>query len=287
MILYNDMDEVFDTGMISMPDKNNIVKHIKLPMYYERKLFYDVIKDANGKSSWMITGEGIKYKLRHKLKSIEVMVEQFDKWRRDMSSHNLFFPKDKEYLYDKYVNEFNDLLDGRDLKEFVIYILCYKGRIRPENGDYNLRSFVVREYSPVQDYFDIVYNYTHCSYKKLFGSKFVTDKDLGDKNEGFSLSAQNFINFVDMFQMINGFRLSLKDSTYNKMTKMYRFGLMVDVDYFASEHVINDKVLPEFKNFDKMYGIWTESLKYKNINKQKVYDLKEDLKDKLKKFTNN
>lgn len=285
MVLYNDMEKVFETGMISMPDKNNVVKHTKLPMYYERKLFYEVLKDADGKSYWQITSEGIKYKLVHKLKSIEVMVQKFKDWEINMKGRMMVVDDevdDIENWYREHYDKFNELLGERSIRDFVIYLLCYKGRIKPDDGNYNLDSFVMKQYLPMQDYYEIVYNYTHSSYKKLFGSKFVTDKNLGDKNEGFSLSTQNFLSWSDTFEQMYGFRPSLKDISLSPSNKSYRFGRMVAIDLFAYKHVIDENTLSQFKDFDKMYSIWCDSLKYSNVNKNKVHDLKEDLKDKMK-----
>lgn len=287
--LYNDMDKVLETGMISMPDKNNIVKHMPIPGYYARKLFYDLVEDAEGKKEWEINELGITFKLSHSYKNIDRQVQKFGDWHENMVRRYIG-PKqgevdDVDKWYRDHLNEFDKLLGDRSIKDFVIYLLFYKGRIKPDDGNYELSSFVMRQFSPVQKYYKIKYNYSHHTYKKIFGDgKFITDKDLGDRSKGLSLSAQNFALWSDMFEASVGFRPSLLKATYSPITKLDRFGEMLPCEYFAYKYVINDTTLPEWHDFDKMWNIYVDSLEYKNKGKQEVHDLKEDLKFRLQKY---
>lgn len=306
---YNDMEQVFKTGMISMPDKNNIVKHIPLPNYYARKIFFDLIKSYDGHLRWQINELGIKYKLTHRLKSIELFTKKFEEWQLNMENKYMsvcegyvdddghrWTQSEVEEWYSSHLDRFNKLLGDRTLKDFVIYLLCYKGRVKsPEevqreySGIYRvdpLDSFVMREFAPQQLFgYKQVYNYAHHVYRDKFGCKFVTDKDLGDtvewKNEGIPQSVYRFISWKDYCERMNGYVPGLL-SSYSASTRSRRFGDCKSTNQFESQYVINDSADPKFKYFDEMYWIWCDSLVYYNIEKQKFHDWKKDYQDRMK-----
>ena len=294
---YNDMEKVFETGMISMPDKNNIIKHIPMPMYYERKIFYELLKDADGRSYWKLTEDGVMYKLEHKRKSLDLMKKKFEEWIMNMNN-KYYGPqlgedgydskKDIECWYREHKDRFIELLGERDLMEFVIYLLCYKGRVksremveREKNGIYrvdDLGQFIYRQYEVEQEFgVQQVYNYSHYTWRKVFGKVFLTDKNLGDKFEGMHSDLNNWRIWSGMFEDTYGFVPSLVDNTYSHSKSKMLFGNLMHTDFFESMYVISDSVDIRFKDFDKMYSIYCDSLKYCNKRKQAVHDEKERL----------
>lgn len=309
--LYNDPDKVLETGMISMPDKNNIVKHIPLPSYYSRKIFYNLVRDFEGRLKWEINDIGVRYKLSHMLKSIDLFVKKFQDWLVNMKNKNMslevgyiddeghrWLQHEVDEWYRDNIDKFENLLNGRDIKEFVIYLLCYKGRIksqeqvvRESNGIYKvdpIDEFVMRPYDVEQDFgVKQVYNYAHYIYKRSFGQSFVTDKDLGDtfswRNDGLKdMNLASWMLYSHSIKEDYGFVPSLVNS-YSKQTRKYKFGNCISSDLFASRYVIDDSSDEKFKDFDKMYWIWCNSLKYVNIQKQKIHDWKLEQRDKYKK----
>lgn len=300
-MLYNDPDEVWKTGMISMPDKNNIVKHIPLPGYYSRKLFYELRRDFAGKLVWELTETGKVYKLNRKLKAIDLMCKNFEDWHKFMTERNMTMKpgyvdedgkewsrEESEEWYRNHIDKFDEYLGDRSIKDFVIYLLCYKGRIkspeeiaREENGIYKvdyLADWVSREFAMEQTFgYKQVYNYAHYVYKKCFGGRVISDIDLGDKLNGLDSRLSAWLVWKGDFEQLNNFRPSL-DKTAPKSVKRYFY----NVDKFELKYVINESADDRFVNFDKMYWLWCDSLKYMNVEKQKYHDWRKDYQERMK-----
>lgn len=300
-VLYNDMDEVWKTGMISMPDKNNIIKHIPLPGYYTRKLFYELVRDFEGKLVWKKTPAYEKFKLNRKLQSISLMTDKFKDWHENMVNRNVglvegyvdedghvWSREEVEDWYRDHIDKFDKLLGDRTIQDFVIYLLCYKNRIkspeevvREENGIFKvdkLDLFVQREFAIEQEFgYKQVYNYAHYTYKRAFGGRFISDVDLGDKDHGFDSRLVNWFVWKGDFEQINDFTPSLEKTAPKSIKKDF-----YNKDLFEKKYVINDKSDIRFENFDYMYWLWCDSLRYVNVNKQKYHDWRKDYADRMK-----
>lgn len=119
-----DFKDIFETGMLSMPDKKFINKHIPLPIYFKRKLFYQLEKREDGSLHWKLNSDGIDFKLYRLDDSIKYLADKYqaiyDNAKQYCPSE---LPKDNiQQIIDKY-------LDGRSFKDFVIYLRFYKGRL--------------------------------------------------------------------------------------------------------------------------------------------------------------
>lgn len=307
-VLYNDMEEVFNTGMIKMPDKNNVVKHIPLPGYFHRKLHYELVKDYEGKLKWVLNEKGKLFKLNRKFKAHDLMKDKFVSWHINMRDHNLglkvgyndeghvWTQEEVDDWYDSKVRRFDELLGDRNIMEFVIYLLDYKGRIkspeevaREEAGIFkvdDLESFIMREYAIEQDFgYKQVYNFAHHCYKKIFGCQLVSDRELVKDEDGGKVLDSSIIPWItwkSTFELTYDWTPSALKSTYSRTRKQRIFGNMQSVDSFSYKYVINDKADLRFKDFDKMYSIWCDSLVYVNENKQKFHDWKKEVRDRLK-----
>lgn len=69
-----DLNEVFDTGALRMPDNDLVVKSIPLPTYFKRKLFYELV-EVDGSKSWQPTELGLDYlaaRLKSQLKDLSL-----------------------------------------------------------------------------------------------------------------------------------------------------------------------------------------------------------------------
>ena len=291
---YNDYEEVFKTGMISMPDKHSIVKHIPLPNYYQYKIFYDLVKDFQGRAKWELNEEGKKYKLVHTMKSIEIMAQKIEDWTVNMRNHN-YYCSDPEW-YDNIIGKFDELNDGRSLVQFALYLLVYKGRIkspaqreREKNGIFRVDDaveFFVGSMDEVKQFGPQLYHYGTSTDSKIFGTKFVTDKWLGDihdyrdPNVGMSYIIKNWSDYVGNTQFYAGYTPDI--FRHNKGKK---FGNLLRYSMFEYKYVINDKSDERFKHYDEMYDLYCRGQYYKNEFKQSAHDEKEDVKFRLSRFT--
>lgn len=302
---YNDYDEVFKTGMIKMKDKHNIVKHMPIPKYFQSKIWYDLVKD-NGKAvRWELNDEGKKYKLSRIYPNIERMSMKMQSWIDSMKSYT-YYCDDKEW-YDRLINRFEYLRKGRSLEEFCSYLLLYKGRIKsPEwykrtissifEGTPNYADDPIEFYlSPWQDMYlrqihagkvlgkAYLYNYSTASDKKMFGCKFITDKDLGDRfewdSEGIPGYMSIWLAYKDNYKLSNGYSPSLLKV---KGRGDALLGKCQDRDTAMLFRVVCDTDDPRFEGFDEMFDIYCQGQYYKNEFKQKSFDAKEDLKFRMK-----
>ena len=114
--LYNDYDEVFRTGMMSFPSSTSIVKHVPLPTYFKRKLFYNLTKDFRGLPTWELNQEGQRFMISRSYDSAVRLARNVDDALNNCPNKEL-------------VDSFNALLGKRTTLEFAAYVLFYKGRI--------------------------------------------------------------------------------------------------------------------------------------------------------------
>lgn len=105
-----DMKLIYERSQMSMPDKDKIVRYIRIPEYYLRKLFY-VCKRGH----WLLNDEGKKYYKNH-LRNL---------------SHNYSRFLQNVFVNLSEVDRFNvyRMLDGRSFDDVADYVVYYQGRI--------------------------------------------------------------------------------------------------------------------------------------------------------------
>lgn len=108
-------NEAIYNGCVYMMDSDKVVAKIPLPLYYQRKLFYEYCKRDDGTAYWRPTQLGVEYLRIKLLSSID---------------------KETQKLYDIYYNtstanqkEILSILNTRTLQNFAVYKLMYKGRL--------------------------------------------------------------------------------------------------------------------------------------------------------------
>lgn len=308
---YNDYDEVFKTGMISMPDKNNIVKHIPIPSYYQMKIWYDLVKD-NGKAvRWELNDEGKKYKFSHVLQTVERMADKVEDWRKNMLMYDYFHDKEDKDWYDKIINRFDDINKSRDLRMFTMYLLFYKGRLKDpawykrtldclyDKNNVNYATDPIEFYMIDKDSLlqynksieafnnegrSVLYGYNHGTYKKKFGCRFVSKKNLGNtidwEEDGYSGPVLLWMQYALNFKNINGFTPSLLRIAADSFDAIDSDGIEM---YLRTVHDTDD---PNFEGYDEMWKLYCESQRDKNEFKQKGFDEKEDVKFRLSRYYN-
>lgn len=290
---YNKMADIMKTGMIAMPDKKAIVRHHPLPMYYQRKLFYDLIKGLHGEYKWELNELGKDYKIKRAEHSVDMLTDRFNDWITNMGIFNYYHDTNDKDWYTTILNRFLSLNDGRDLRQFAQYLIYYKGRIksaaqidREKNGEYYCDDAV--EFLKAS--FDDESSDTHLKYygtkadTDLFHNKFVTDKDLGDlhvwREEGVPTEYKRF--HTGSLLSRNYFRKDV--NVYSQDGESYAFdaGDAMSLREFRGSYVIDDSSDKRFAYYDAMWSLYCETQLEKNDAKQKAYDDRIALGKRLK-----
>lgn len=265
---YNDIHEVLKSGMISIYDSHSIVRHIPLPMYYQRRLFYDMVKDFRGVRSWQLNDLGRTWLLNRKLDSVQLLARSFSDWFQNLRQ---YLPQPSELLSSADIeNEYHslnarvcELLDGRSWFDFACYVGIYKGRIK--NIDETFRDFLdapsvdgletwacglLPKFEECQKF---CYNYTSKSDYELFGSRFLSFDFLGDSVVGVIPSLYKYHRKDNS--------MSLRD--------------------FISTYVINDSADPRFRGFDELYRIYCNVSSWRADSLTAASELRADLDTKF------
>lgn len=143
-----DVDEIMRTNIITIPDGKKVVNRIGLPMYYRRKLFYNVL-DIDGLKTWCPTDLGKVYLQRRKEDRLNRLINEYC-----VAGVNYGFVCDPVELSNYVVNQ--------------------RGRIKG----------VFKEDATILDKLDtqLIFNYVVGSDKSHFGKKFLSKSYLGFTN---------------------------------------------------------------------------------------------------------
>lgn len=247
---YNNIDDIYNTGMIRLTDFKGIARQIPIPMYYKRVLFYDLVKDFRNERVWRLNDYGRNYMKARALDSVKHLATRFKDWYYNLESYT-------NKAYEIRVNVDN-LLGVRSWLDFAIYIALYKGRVYERKDIIN--SDVVQDYEiSVYDWLDRMYkepdltlslfNYVTPSDKEKFGLKFIANDFYGSSD----LIPDNFVDSPVMLPW-----------------------------QFAEFFVINQLSAPQFSGFDDLYNLYCDSLIDFNNSKQSAFDLISDIRERLK-----
>lgn len=290
---YNKIEDVLETGMISMPDKDDIVKHMPLPGYYSTKLFYDLVRDCNGSLSWKLNELGKAYKLDRAVKCTDLMKKKFEEWLINMKNYSYYHDSNDKEWYDRIYKRFVELNGERDLGQFAIYLVFYKGRIKSVAQRERERNGVFYVDNPIDFYHDSMdevkqfgpemYYYGSKTDRYNFGMKFITTKYLGDtmewrNNGGIPHYIARWFNYVHDTRMFQGYTPNL----FKHEGKNRYFGWMIKPDVFKMMYVMNDSCDERFKDYDKMWSLYCEAQLDKNDFKETTYKERIALKKRLK-----
>lgn len=281
---YNDYDEMFETGMIKIPngDATKPMRQIPLPRYFQEHLFYE--KEA-GNRNRKLTDEGIRYKINRLGANTFRFMDRINDWI--LSNATAGTGKEIEFL---------KLNDERDLFEFAKYVMCYKGRIKSRAMRFITNLVVQANSANICGHEDMlddfisnsfndsaedgkVYNYSHAIYKRDFGStKFVTPVDLGNRVDGYKEDGvvDDWVN-----KKVPEF---LKDYPYapNFYTAHKGKYDLKSIVEFMREYVISDIDDYNWYDYDKMYDLYMSTLKSEGEKKQAMFDWQQHLKKQLK-----
>lgn len=116
-----EIEEIINTGVCRLQDKDKIVVHIPLPTYYKRKLFFELHKNPDKTYSWYPNDLGIKYILH----SLDRQYKNTLNKAEDI--YYLALPDERIQL--------DHILNGRSLTEYALYKTLYQYRNVGENNE--------------------------------------------------------------------------------------------------------------------------------------------------------
>lgn len=251
-----DMGLLYDTGMVSMKDYKHIVRHIPVPVYYQRKLFYDLLKTPDG-YRWQLNENGIDYKNHRVERQIQMVSFRFSDWFNQLEDE---FIKNKVSYY----------LGSRSWSDFATYLLFYKGTIksdsqikRENSGVYkcdDLDTLLLERFSYDEE--KGYYNYNSPLALRDFGVKFLSNGWIGDIDDKKSTA-----------HYLNKYR-------YNHSLERVILGIpwMYTNKQFLSK-VVSQYSDPLFLDFDEIFDIYTRTMYEKNVSKQKAFELTQRYKN--------
>lgn len=162
-----DVEDLMRSGFLTMPDKQKVVRKVALPKYFERKLFEQQVKLANGLRIWQPTKLGLK-------------------WRAIKQQRNFDRIRDKyETLFIRF-----DYHPDRSASDIARYIVYCRGRIKGDiPKDPLFEDFLNTSFT--------YYNYVCPSDEAYYHYKFVTKQYTGlvgsYTNNDFTIDVKEFV----------------------------------------------------------------------------------------------
>ena len=271
----SDIDEIMQTGQMSVPDQTQVVKHIPLPMYYSRKLFCTQIKLDDGRRVWIPTELGKKYRYRRNYQSAALMVRRFNDWLNNIGT--AYLPTDVFSLPDgktftlseeecrEACNElktrFYSLMHGRSLLDLAVYYTFYRGRVIPRENLIDPAKPHPRDV--VSSALSADPRHTENVYRLRTYIDPLTDDE------------------VDFMSLVSD------DEFTAAASKRYHGRSMdmdvITVDVFKKHFVVNDTTFPEYAGFDDVIDLYESTLKIRHNRKQEAFDITERVQ-KVRKF---
>lgn len=284
-----DFKEVLKTGMMSMPDKNSIVKHAPLDSYYIRKMFYEKKTDETGNQYWTLTDLGKRWKLERLLQSIDRMANKYDETFMNIP---YWYGSEKA---DELMNKAVKYLDGRNFKDFAVYLLLYKGKTRFNLRENNLvlpdknslspfeedlsvwMNFVMSDVHEMKEE-DCLFNYSSQSDKYRFdGNMFISDKNLGNKDAGYVSELRSVYDTYGYDDWCDCYRGTFIQAV-NKARAQGYYGNLISQKDFVIRYCINENSDYRFRNFDKLYSLFKTIQMDRSEHKQRLFDHLESVK---------
>lgn len=173
----NSYSYIFENGSLKYLGGKGLLCNIPLPSYFDRKLHYNLVYNLYSSSkTWQLTEKGriykenrMLYRESRMLKSVTAIVD------------NLYLYVSDNQSVISIRQSIEEALDGRSLGDYVDYVVYRRGRLN--NGIGYLGSYNVDEKSDR----NVWYSYFLEDDKKYFGSTFLSNKFLGNKNSGYFL----------------------------------------------------------------------------------------------------
>lgn len=223
-------------GLLGMPDKTKTWFYQPMPMYFQRKLWYDYTRTEEGKVIWYMNEKGLEHKMKTMTETINRMATKAENLQSQFQDEN-FIDLIRKYNDDNKINKdaretwrkINDLAfayrNGRPWKHYIEYCMFYRGRIesatKTEPWQIILTNYQSSLSAEKESKALLFYNYCHTTDKDHFGKRMIGHEDLGDKWKGYKKP--------------NGDELR--------------------PDQFSTLYVVNENTLTEWENYDKLTDI--------------------------------
>lgn len=170
-----DMDDLFNTGLVYIPDCQKVVRSLSLPKYYERKLFERQVY-VNGRRCWVKNDKG---KLYYHRKHLRICSQLAERYRLDCLNYGI--------------------VTNVNFDELACYVMFRRGRMCGSLGNdvdcldvLSLPSNFIR------------YNYSTPLDRSVLGGNFVSSNYIGDGSGYTTLYLENampFDEFVSRYAM--------------------------------------------------------------------------------------
>lgn len=282
-----DEKELIEDGTFKMPDKDRLFKHIPAPLYYVRKLYYSVVKPNSKVNSptYVLRKEGIKWKESSLLRGYKNMCSRYTDLFLNMSE------KDKLRV--------NFLLGDRSIDDYCKYKYFYQNRISNGSVELDLEKAIKKIVSTKP-------------YGKEYDIYLDKDRNVYMKNGKFSYEDGCYSPCYDVFsfdEFVNGFssfkidekELDVDEVPVHKTRRPIpyysieeypdpvfddnaKFEKLIEYDFKCGDYIINMWSSPEFIYFDWLDDIFDKYIKKANVEKQKLFDHKEELRRNYKKL---
>ena len=162
-----DLDEIIRTGLVTMPDKQRIIRKLPLPLYYKRKLFYELVSFENGFRVWVPNELGKRFIAFSRMRLVDSLSSKY-----------------------KSLNELFNLGLTCDFDLLARYVVYYKGR---NNGIYNNDVSFIDVLSMPESL--KLFNYCTSTDKQLFHESFFSSEFVGMNGVYYSHSLEGAIPF--------------------------------------------------------------------------------------------
>lgn len=256
---------LFQDGCICMPDRDQIVKQVKIPQYIMRKLYYDLVEDHeitddDGKPlhRWVLNETGIQFKAEHLSRDVDHLAAKFDEVEKNLQQID---PTLDNQRYVELKNTIHSLLGDRSYFDLALYHLGYRGKLY----DYH--------HQPLPDIYEML--------------------DLLSPSNEFTCIVH------DRNKKPSPFDINLVDLVFKHLS--VEESLLVDyldtqgVTNSAVQHVINIQDLlkfsidqnsyDEFKNFDDLICIFEPFFRLISQSKHETFIKNQRIKSNLKVIT--
>lgn len=122
---YTSLDDILKNGFITIPDRKYLIKNYAIPTYYKRKLFYNLVKDDEGKNHWKLNQLGVEYKCNQLDNIINNQLNKYKSTIDNLRQYNTFESFDLSVV-PRLISQY---LDGRSLRDFTIYSTVFRNRM--------------------------------------------------------------------------------------------------------------------------------------------------------------
>lgn len=182
IINQNDYQFLFETGKMILTDQTGY-HEVTIPMYIKRKLWYKLVKNADGTLRWILNKEGQKqFKASAQLK-VQKMADRFESLYNSIDT----FVDDKSIIDIK--TEIEDRMENRSFYDLAVYSYFYKGKVVTD------RSVL----PSVNQMMSAKFEYQSNDYPSLIKYSKDNDIEFGDllikEDNGFATLEGEFISF--------------------------------------------------------------------------------------------